>query len=99
MNIQKMMKEAQKLQAQMEEAKAEINSSEFTSNQGSGAVVITMYGTKMISNIEIQDSLLEDKEMLQDLILLAVNDCNKQIDDYTSEKMGAFTPGGMGGLF
>ncbi len=97
MDIQAMMKQAQELQAKMQEAKQEIDNSEFTSTQG-GVVTVVMYGTKMISAISIADDAMDDKEMLEDLIMLACNDCCKQIDDYTNEKMGAFAPG-LGGMF
>ncbi len=96
MDIQKMMKQAQELQAKMKQAKQQIDNSEFTSTQG-GVVTVVMYGTKMISSISIDDNAMDDKEMLEDLIMLACNDCVKQIDEYTDETMAEFAPG-MGGL-
>lgn len=96
MDIKAMMKQAQEMQAQMERIKVEIDNSEFTSTQG-GVVSVTMYGTKMISKVEINDDAMSDKEMLEDLVMLAVNDCAKQIEEYTTEKMGAFAPM-LGGL-
>ncbi len=97
MDMKSMMKQAQKLQAQMEQAKKEIDESTFVSVQGN-VVTVEMYGTKNVSKIEIDDSVMDDKEMVQDLIMVAVNDCVKQIDEYTNEKMGALSPN-LGGLF
>ncbi len=96
MDMKAMMQQAQQLQKQVEQIKAEINASKFTSVQA-GVVTVIMFGTKKISSVEIDDSIMDDKEMLQDLITVAVNDCVKQIEDYTEEKMGRFGPG-LGGL-
>lgn len=97
MDMKSMMKQAQMLQNKMEEAKDEINNSKFTFEQG-GAIKVVMFGTKKVSSVELDESILSDKEMVQDLIVVAINDCIKQIDEYTEEKMGALGPG-LGGLF
>ncbi len=96
MDIKAMMKQAQELQEKMQVVKEEIDNSEFTSTQG-GVVTVVMYGTKMISRINISDEAKDDVEMLEDLLTLACNDCCKQINDYTNEKMGQFAPG-LGGM-
>lgn len=95
MDIKKMMQEAEKMQKQMEGIKAEINETVFTNTQ-SNVVTIEMYGSKVVKDVKIEAIALEDGEMLQDLILLAMNSCTKEIDEYTREKMGVF--GQVGGL-
>lgn len=98
MNIQAMMKQAQKLQKEMTDTKEEIDNKTFIGK--SSIVEITMNGKKEISNVKINAEQLEkdDIEMLEDMIMVAVNDANKQIDDETESKMGKFTQG-MPGLF
>ena len=90
MNMQALMKQAQNLQKEMMKSKEEIDNKEFIGE--SSLVKVTMMGTKKITNVEIDAEELtkEDIEMLQDMILLAVNDATKQIDDFTEKKMGKF---------
>lgn len=99
MNMQALMRQAQNLQKEMMKSKEEIEKTEFVGE--SSLVKVTMKGTREVINVEItQDSDLsaEDLEMLQDMILLAVNDANKKIDDFTEKKMGKFG-NSMPGLF
>ena len=99
MNMQAMMKQAQQMQRDMMKAKEEIDNTEFTGE--SSLVKVTMNGTKMVQKIEIDksDTLeAEDIEMLEDMLVVALNDAMKQIDDMTDKKMGKFG-GGMNGLF
>lgn len=98
MNIQAMMKQAQKLQKDMMNAKQEIDEMEFESS--SSFVTIRENGKKEITSVKISKAELdkEDIEMLEDMILVAVNDINKQIDKVTEQKMGKYTQG-MPGLF
>ena len=98
MNIQAMMKQAQKLQKDMMEAKAEIDSKIYEGK--SSLVTVQVKGTKEISKVTINADNLdkEDIEMLQDMIVVAVNDANKKIDEETEEKLGKYTKG-MPGLF
>ncbi len=95
MDIQKMMREAEKMQKEMEDIKTEINKTIFTSTQGS-VVTVEMFGSKVVKDVKIEQEALEDVEMLQDLVLLAINNCGKEIDEYTREKMGVFNQ--LGGL-
>lgn len=94
--MQAMMQQAQKLQRDMLKAKKEIDEKTYVSTQS--FVTIESKGTKKISKIKInQDSLdKDDIEILQDLILVAVNENIKAIDKDTELKMGKF--GGMAGL-
>lgn len=98
MNIQAMMKQAQKLQKEMMEEKEKIDKMEFENTNS--FVTVKANGKKEIIEVKInQDNLdKDDIEMLQDIIVVAINNCFKQIDDETEKKMGKYTQG-MPGLF
>ncbi len=93
--LQKMMKQAQKMQGDMQKTQAEIEAKEFNYSAGGGVVEITMLGSKEMTSLNIKEDLLDvdEKEMLEDLIMSAVNAVNKQIDDELAAKMGQFTQG------
>ncbi len=98
MNIQAMMKQAQKLQKDMMGAKEKIDSMEFVGE--SSLVKVTVKGTKEVVKVEIDKSNsldADDLEMLEDMILVAVNEANKKVDDITDKEMGKF--GNIPGLF
>ncbi|MCI6107924.1 MAG: YbaB/EbfC family nucleoid-associated protein [Tenericutes bacterium] len=98
MNIQAMMKQAQKLQKDMMSVKEEIDSKEFVGE--SSLVKVTLKGTKEIVKVDIDKSNIldsEDLEMLEDMIMVAVNEAMKKIDSETEKKMGKF--GNIPGLF
>lgn len=98
MNIQAMMKQAQALQKDMLKVKGEIDNTDFVGENAMIKVVVK--GTKEIKSVElkVEDSLdADDIEMLQEMIMSAVNDANKKIDDATEKKMGKF--GNIPGLF
>jgi len=91
MNIQAMMKQAQALQKDMMNIKDEVDNSEFTGE--SSLVKVTVKGTKEVVKVEInKDNTLdkEDLEMLEDMILVAINEANKKVDDTMNKKMGKF---------
>ena len=98
MNMQAMMKQAQKLQKDMMKSKEEIDNKIFDGK--SSLVTVEMKGTKEIVSVKIDtESLDKDEiEMLQDMIQVATNEASKQIDKETEEKMGKYTKG-MPGLF
>lgn len=98
MNIQAMMKQAQKLQKDMMDAKDEINKSIFNGN--SSFVSVEMNGNKELLKVKIDtNEVLKDGiEMLEDMLVVAVNDAMKKIDSETEAKMGKYTQG-MPGLF
>ncbi len=98
MNMQAMLKQAQKLQKDMMNEKAKIDETIFTGK--SSFVTIEMNGKKEVVSVKIDAESIEkdDIEMLQDMILVATNDAVKQIDTETEKKMGRFTQG-MPGLF
>ena len=98
MNMQAMMKQAQALQRDMLKAKEEVDNSEFVGE--SSLVKVTVKGTKEVFKVEIDSSESLDKdeiEMLQDMIVIAVNEANKKVDAALDKKMGKF--GNIPGLF
>ncbi len=98
MNIQAMMKQAQKMQKDMMKEKEEIDQNTFIGK--SSFVTVEVKGTKEVSRVVIDADTLEkdDIEALQDMLVVALNDANTQIDKMTEEKMGKYTKG-MSGLF
>lgn len=98
MNIQAMMKQAQKMQKDMMNSKEEIDNMTFEGK--SSFVTVEMKGTKEITKVTINAESLESDEieMLEDMILVAVNEASKKVDQTTEEKMGKYTQG-MPGLF
>lgn len=98
MNIQAMMKQAQKLQKEMMEEKERIDKQEFTGKSSLVTVIVT--GDKKIQKVNINAEKMEkeDLEALEDMIVVACNDAMNQIDKETEEKMSKYTQG-MPGLF
>ena len=98
MNIQAMMKQAQKLQKEMTDTKNKIDNMEFVGK--SSAVTVTVNGKKQILNVKItgEEFSNEDIEMLEDIVMVAVNDAIKQVVQEIENKMGKYTQG-MPGLF
>lgn len=102
-NMNNLMKQAQKLQQEMEKVQKDLEVAEFEATVGGGAVLVKVNGKKEVTHIEIKPEVVDpdDVEMLQDLVLSAVNQAIKKADEETSSKMGKLT-GGMGmpgGLF
>ena len=98
MNIQAMMKQAQKLQKEMMSSKEEIDKTVFTASQS--FVTVEVMGNKEINSIKLDTDSLEkdDIEMIEDMHLVAINDAIKQIDKETEKKLGKYIQG-MPGLF
>lgn len=98
MNMQAMLKQAQKLQKDMLATQEEINNKEFTGK--SSIVTVKMNGKKELLDVKIDMDKIEedDIELLQDMITVAFNDAMKQIDKETESKMGKYTQS-MPGLF
>lgn len=97
MNMQAMLKQAQALQKDMLKTKEEVDNTEFTGE--SSFVKATVKGSKEVVSVEINaDSLdKDDIEALQDMIVVAINQANKKVDDMMEQKMGKF--GNIPGLF
>ena len=95
-----MINKIKKMQRDMLEAQQKINESIFSATAGGGLVRVEATGEKQIVKIEIDADALnpEDKEMLEDSIVAAINDVMRQIDEETHDVMGAFT-GGLPGFF
>lgn len=98
-NMANLMKQAQRMQRQMEEGQKELETKEFTAAAGGGAVEVTVNGKKELLKVKLSEEVVdpEDIEMLQDLIVAAVNEAMRQADEASSELMGKMT-GGLGGL-
>ena len=95
MNINNLMKEAKKMQADMEKSQAELATKEFDASAGGGAVTVKVSGEKLLKEIKIKPEVVDpdDVEMLEDLVLSAVNEALKKADEETSNKMGKLTGG------
>lgn len=89
-----MMKQAQQMQQNMQKAQAELATVEVEGQAGSGMVKVTMTCAHEVRRISLDDSLLaDDKEMLEDLIVLAINDAMKKVEATTQQRMSGFTSG------
>lgn len=95
MNMQQMMKQAQKMQQDMARKQEELSARELTAQAGGGVVKVTVYGRKEIKSIEIDPACVdpEDVEMLQDLITAATNEALRMADEMMSAEMGKITGG------
>ena len=92
MNMQALMKQAQKLQQDMMKAKEEIDNTEFVGE--SSFVKVVVKGNKQVVSVKINSSDTidkEDLEMLEDMILVATNDAMKKVDEETEKKMGKYS--------
>jgi nucleoid-associated protein EbfC len=88
-----LMKQAQQMQANMKKAQDELATVEVEGQAGSGMVKVTMTCAHEVRRIKLDDSLLADKEMLEDLIVLALNDAVKQVAATSKAKMSGFGAG------
>lgn len=98
-NMNNLMKQAQRMQRQMEEGQKELETKEFTASAGGGAVEAVVSGKKELLRVKLTQEVVDpdDVEMLQDLIVAAVNEALKQADEASDALMGKMT-GGLGGL-
>jgi len=95
--INKMIKKAQEMQSQMEKAQADLNSIEIEGQAGGGMVSVTVNGHKELVALNIDPEILnEDKEMIEDMILAAVNQGLQNAGKVAEEKMNSITGGMMG---
>ena len=97
MNINQLMKEAKKMQADMEKSQEELISQEFEASAGGGAINVKVSGSKEIKEIKIQKDVVDpdDVEMLEDLILTCVNEALRKVDSAQAAQMGKFNIPGM----
>ena len=92
MNMQNMMRQAQKLQKQMEQSQAELAAMEFIGKSAQDLVQVTLTGDKKVVNINFNPAVVdpEDLETLSDMTVQAINAAIDQIDETTKKKLGAF---------
>ena len=97
MNINNLMKEAKKMQADLEKNQQELAEKEFEASAGGNAVSVKVNGQKQILDLKLQKEVVdpEDVEMLQDLIVTFINQAFKQVDDAQAASMGKFNIPGI----
>jgi nucleoid-associated protein EbfC len=101
-NMNNLMKQAQKLQKEMEQMQKDLETKEFEASVGGGAVVVKANGKKEVTSIRIKPEVVDadDVEMLEDLVLSAVNEALRKAEEESASKMGKLTGGmNMPGLF
>ncbi len=91
--IGNMMKQAQEMQKNMQAAQEELANMEVTGEAGGGMVKVVMTGRHELVKVQIDDSLMDDKEMLEDLVAAAVNSASQNIEEVSQDKMGGLTAG------
>ena len=91
MDINKLMQQAQEMQKQLEKASEQIGATEFEGTASNGLVKATVNGENRVLSVSIDPSILnpEDKEMIEDLVLIAVNDAVSKADDLKKERFGS----------
>ena len=94
MNIQQMMKQAQEMQNRLQKQMAELK---VEGNAGGGMVTVVVNGAKQVLSLKIDPEVVskEDVEMLQDLIVAAINDAHRKADEAMARTMGGMLPPGM----
>lgn len=100
-NMNNLLRQAQKMQADMEKTQADIEAKEFDVTSGGGAVTITMNGKKKVKAVKINPEVLDkdDVEMLEDLILTALNEGFEKAEALVESEMKKYNvPGGLTGL-
>ena len=97
MNINNLMKEAKKMQADIEKSQAEITAKDFEATAGGGAVKAVVSGAKFIKELTINKEVVDpdDVEMLQDLVTSCVNEALRKVDEEQAAQMGRFNIPGL----
>lgn len=97
LNINQLMKEAKKMQADMEKTQVELANKEFDATAGGGAVYVKVTGDKKVKEITIKKEAVdpEDVEMLQDLILTCVNEALRKVDTASASEFGKYNIPGL----
>jgi DNA-binding YbaB/EbfC family protein len=98
-NMNNLMKQAQRMQRQMEESQKALEEKEFTAAAGGGVVEVTVSGRREVTKVHLKEEVVdpEDIEMLEDLIMAAVNEALRKVEEETAASMSKLT-GGLGGL-
>lgn len=103
-NMNNIMKQAQRMQKQMEEQQKEFETKEFTAAAGGGAVEVTVTGKREITSVKLSPDVVDpdDIEMLEDLVMAAVNEALRKVDEESTANMNKLAGGlgnmGIGGL-
>ena len=99
-NMSNLMKQAQRMQRQLEESQKELETKEFVAKAGGGAVEVTVTGKKEIAKVKLSEEVVDPKdiEMLEDLVMAAANEALRMADEANAEVMSKMT-GGLGGGF
>tara|TARA_B100000676_G_scaffold175296_1_gene171958 strand:- start:10 stop:327 length:318 start_codon:yes stop_codon:yes gene_type:complete len=98
-NMKKIMKQAKQMQDQMMKTQKELESMEIEGSAGGGAVKAVINGKKELLSLDIDSELLnDDKEVLEDLIIVCINQAHNKFDEISKDKMGAISGGLPGGL-
>ena len=94
MNIQEMMKQAQQMQERLQQQMAQLR---VEGNAGGGMVTVIINGAKQVQSLKIDPEVVskDDVEMLQDLVVAAINDAQRKADEEMSQKMGGMLPPGL----
>ena len=97
MNINQLMKEAKKMQADIEKSQTELQAKEFDATAGGGAVSVKVTGSKEIKEITIKKDVVDpdDVEMIEDLILTCVNEALRKVDSAQAAELGKFNIPGL----
>lgn len=97
MNMNNIMKQAKKMQEEMQKSQEELSSKEFDSTAGGGAISVKVTGEKVLKEIKIKPEVIdpEDVEMLEDLILTCVNEALRKVDSAQSQEFGKFNIPGL----
>ena len=100
-NMQQLMRQAQKMQEKLTQAQEELDTREYEASAGGGAVSCRVSGKRELLSLTIKPEVVDpdDVEMLQDLVMAAVNEALRLGEKTREETMNAMTPAGMGGLF
>ena len=97
MNMNNLMKQAKKMQEEMQKSQEELSNKEFDSTAGGGAISVKVTGEKIIKEIKIKPDVVDpdDVEMLEDLILTCVNEALRKVDSAQSQEFGKFNIPGL----
>lgn len=100
-NMQQLMRQAQKMQEQLAKAQEELEAKTYEASSGGGMVLCKVDGKHQVLEISIKPEAVDpdDVEMLEDMVMAAINEAMRLSDEDREKTMGAMTPGGMGGLF
>ena len=97
MNMNNLMKQAKKMQEDLERSQAELGTKSFTATAGGGAVEVTVTGSKVIKEIKLNKDVVDpdDVEMLQDLLITSINEALRKVDAATEQQLGSFNIPGL----